>query len=259
MNRQQFLEVMASPGKLDAGSLSSLEFVVKEFPYCQTAQILYLLNLYQQKSLIYEQQLRITAAYAADRAKLRRLISLFDPPIPGVRPSTEQRVPEGKSQEPTPAGILPEDSKVKERQARQLRELDEMIQAKLSEIEERRLKLRDLIREKESMLHEENYSPGESAETDSRMAAPLPKDKLLEEFLHEKQDIQKETPGFYNPVDTARRSITDNEDIISETLAKVLVSQGNIQKAVKIYQKLILIFPEKSRYFAAQIEKLNNQ
>ena len=52
------------------------------------------------------------------------------------------------------------------------------------------------------------------------------------------------------------RSISENQDIASETLAEVLVSQQQYQKALQMYERLILIFPEKSSFFADKIEHL---
>ena len=46
-------------------------------------------------------------------------------------------------------------------------------------------------------------------------------------------------------------------DFISETMAILLVKQGNTDKAKEMYVKLIGKFPEKSTYFASQIEKIN--
>ena len=54
----------------------------------------------------------------------------------------------------------------------------------------------------------------------------------------------------------AQQSVTESQGIASETLAAILAKQGQIEKAIKMYERLILIFPEKSTYFAAQIAKL---
>jgi len=52
------------------------------------------------------------------------------------------------------------------------------------------------------------------------------------------------------------KSITEDNNIISETLADLLVSQGQSSKAIKMYQALCLKFPEKSIYFAKKIKQL---
>jgi hypothetical protein len=48
-------------------------------------------------------------------------------------------------------------------------------------------------------------------------------------------------------------------EIITETMAEVLVKQGNIEKAVDLYRKLSLAHPDKSTYFAARIEQLKHR
>ena len=56
----------------------------------------------------------------------------------------------------------------------------------------------------------------------------------------------------------AIKSIEDDNDMVSETLADLLVWQGKTSKAVDMYQKLSLAFPDKSSYFAAKIETIRN-
>lgn len=57
---------------------------------------------------------------------------------------------------------------------------------------------------------------------------------------------------------SAIRSITENEEIATETLAEILQAQGFKDKAIEMYQRLMLVFPEKSSYFASKIENLKS-
>jgi hypothetical protein len=54
----------------------------------------------------------------------------------------------------------------------------------------------------------------------------------------------------------AERSVSENQDVISETLAKLYAKQGYRDKSAQMYARLALLFPEKSAYFAAEIDKL---
>ncbi len=56
----------------------------------------------------------------------------------------------------------------------------------------------------------------------------------------------------------AVKSLIQADDMVSETLADLLAWQGNKSKAIEMYRKLILQFPEKSAYFATKIEKISN-
>ena len=86
----------------------------------------------------------------------------------------------------------------------------------------------------------------------------VPKNVLIEKFILEEPRISPPKVTFFNPTDTSLRSNVDDEEIISETLARLYANQGNIQKAIHIYEKLSLLNQEKSRYFAAQIENLKS-
>ncbi len=87
----------------------------------------------------------------------------------------------------------------------------------------------------------------------------VPADQLIDKFIKQEPRITPSKSAFYSPINMARRSIIESDDIVSETLANIYAQQGNFQKAISFYTKLSLRFPEKSRYFAALIKELENK
>ncbi|MBK9639635.1 MAG: hypothetical protein IPO63_18235 [Bacteroidetes bacterium] len=87
----------------------------------------------------------------------------------------------------------------------------------------------------------------------------VPSDQLIDKFIKQEPRITPSKSAFYSPINMAKRSIIESDDIVSETLANIYAQQGNFQKAISFYTKLSLRFPEKSRYFAALIKELENK
>ncbi len=81
---------------------------------------------------------------------------------------------------------------------------------------------------------------------------------LLDRFIAEEPSISKPTKEFYSPSANAKKSLEESDEIVSETLAKIHVMQGNFSKAIAAYKQLSLLYPEKKVFFASQIEKIKN-
>lgn len=80
---------------------------------------------------------------------------------------------------------------------------------------------------------------------------------LIDSFLKSNPKIvPKQTPEENN--DISVDSVQENEELMSDTLAKIYITQGYFDKAIKTYEKLSLKYPEKNSYFASQIEKIKN-
>jgi tetratricopeptide (TPR) repeat protein len=103
----------------------------------------------------------------------------------------------------------------------------------------------------------EEQSSGTS--NDQKNPELLSKKELIERFIKLEPKISSPKKEFFNPVDKARQSCIDHDELVSETLARVQMQQGNIDKAIKIYEKLILLYPEKRVYFATQIKNIEEQ
>ncbi len=57
----------------------------------------------------------------------------------------------------------------------------------------------------------------------------------------------------------AKKSVSTDISLPTETLAIVFEKQGKIAKAIEVYEKLILKYPEKSSTFASRIDELKTR
>jgi hypothetical protein len=80
---------------------------------------------------------------------------------------------------------------------------------------------------------------------------------LIDKFIIANPRIEPVRDKSDHPIEDKSNQFSEEKGgFITETLAKIYVNQGYYSKAIDIYEKLSLKFPEKSSYFAAQIEKV---
>ena len=82
------------------------------------------------------------------------------------------------------------------------------------------------------------------------------------DFDEPKQEFytfEKPKKEFFSPVKKAKESVDENKMPVSETLARIFELQGNLPKAIYVYEQLSLIFPKKKTYFASQINLLKKK
>ena len=76
---------------------------------------------------------------------------------------------------------------------------------------------------------------------------------LIDNFLKAETKIVP-IKNYHSDSTLSTESILEDEELFSEKLAKIYIKQGHLEKALTTYEKLYLKYPEKSAYFATQIE-----
>ena len=234
MNKKEFINLLKTPNELTKENLDATKTLVLEFPFCQSAEILFVLNLFKDENISFHNQLKITAAYAQSRNILRKhlgsLTTSENKPIilpDEISSSTKQKTE-----------IKPDfaDKTINESDILKIERLKKIINKRLAEIDAKQ------------KLKETNNT--------SIIDNPKSKKEIIDNYIQNNPSITPNKLEFYNPLDEAKISIVDEINIVSETLAKIYTDQKLFSKATKIYEKLILKFPEKSSYFANQIKIL---
>jgi hypothetical protein len=81
--------------------------------------------------------------------------------------------------------------------------------------------------------------------------------ELIDKFITANPRIEPVRDKTDKPNDDLSRPFSEvRGELVTETLAKIYINQGYYSKAIDIYEKLSLKYPEKSSYFATQIQKV---
>ena len=297
MQTTNFIKYISNPATIQLMAESEAVSLVKEFPYCQSGQLLLALHLNQSNHLLFEQQLKRSAIYSSDRKKLFDLISttkeevkttikkvepISEPKLIVSEPIIELTTPQPIEEiVATPKGL--DDEKNDKEKLLELEYINQAISnsytLELEEslpnpseggafVEERKqetevgsLGLDDFDENSEFTFSDWlKHLPGNDKKTDEKVNQKKKiKLDLIDKFIQEDPKIKPKKTEFYSPVNMARLSVVDDSPLVSETLALIQVEQGSYEDAIKTYQKLSLKNPEKRSYFANQIKILNQK
>ncbi len=293
MNTKTYTYLLANPQTISAEQRDDLTIVLDKYPYFQSARALQLKGLKNDNSFLYNDALKITAAYTSDRDILFEYItssSFIQNEISEVIQQHDDSVIE--------MDVISED--ISEQVSI---EIDNQIKAELKKAEA--ILNPDLFKRKVDSVKkiaEETQQPEEILGIDKPLdftnedshsfsewlklttATPIVRDNnkvdksgkeeiqtnIKQQDKHKEKEykfqlIEKFIQGKpkLNPKDTISENInlaasfTQTPDsLMTETLAKVYLQQKNYQKALQAYKILILKYPEKSGFFADQIRAI---
>ena len=92
---------------------------------------------------------------------------------------------------------------------------------------------------------------------------PLDPHEPLDKFICEKPSLLKSSINSRLNVDVVEEKVAEEEfddsGFYTETLAKIYSEQGYYKKALEVYAKLILLYPEKSSYFASLAQEIKSK
>lgn len=255
INLIELTHLLQNPHRIDADMEAALNDMITEFPYFQAARALHLMGLKRQGSYKYNAALKKTAAYTTDRAILFDFITRQEFQIVNYIAEDAGMVETGTADaeaHPTP----------EEKSTEAITELIEDKKEILPLGKPINFKANDQYSFNEWLMLT-NFKPIERIETTetiiSRGALPQKNRKedkfdLIEKFIANNPKI--------SPVDASvpevfsDYSIQENENLMTETLAHVYLEQKKFNKAITAFQILSLKYPEKSSFFAHQIEAI---
>lgn len=264
----------------EANDLLSLE---KEFPYSQVIRSLAARATQDNLLPDKEDQLHLAAIYTTDRAVFKSIMSAspLERKLEASEPITAQ-VPEVIEElppvyiapvhvhlaEPTPdlSGDLLYDELA--RDLARLKDLRHQFEETFKNLENGTSysepiseKIDQKKKLKQTDSGEDLLSEIKNSKKKIKPEGPKQKEQIeiIDQFIKIQPSIKgkvaTEVPTSQKE-DLSGKSLIYGENIISETLAQILIKQGKKDKAIEVFKKLIWKFPQKKAYFAAQIEDL---
>ena len=85
MTKNDFIQLLEEPSLVGASHIVNLQAIVKEYPYFQSSHSLLTKAFHQSGNINFESQLKNTAAYAADRKRLHRILFIESPQQASVK------------------------------------------------------------------------------------------------------------------------------------------------------------------------------
>jgi len=281
MDKKALIDLLNSPAEITKGQTRELEILLEKAPYFQAGRAIRLKGLKEHQEFSYNSALKKTAAYTTDRDILFDFITSEEfnqNTIARQIRQQEDRLKEMtvyEHEEVHGRRSIDLDDAIKMKQSESERVMDPALfeRAQLEDTsdnaitnessEEENLEIGKPLEfdQKESHSFSEwlKLTKAEPVDRENEAEEPENEDRqrkfdLIEEFIAKNPKIKPVKSVSKNNL--AEDSMTSQESLMTETLARVYLEQKNYKKAIQAYKILILKNPEKSGFFADQIRAI---
>ena len=245
MEKVKFYSYLDSSATKSLESIDFFHSIINTYPYFDSARVLFLKSLKVNESPSFEEYLYKNAGLLPDR---RQLFFVINPSI--------QIVSTGQS---SPNGFPPSPNKETDSTFVLIDDDSQNINGSLIDIS-------SLPKENEVPISgydlldisEQDSSNGivTGLAEDGSEPKSFTNDDLIEKFIKSNPRLKPPQVIPEEQEDISLKSLEEPVDLITEPIAKIYLSQGFADKAISIYEKLSLKYPEKSSYFAGQIQEI---
>ena len=294
MKVSEFTHLLQFPGEIvNAGQTRQLDEVIQAYPYFQSARALQLKGLKNLNSFKYNNALKVTAAFTADRDILFDFITSEEFLQDSIADSISGKSAPLSEQETISEDVLPnpdaDTAMIEESQdeplPQSLKDADQIldpslfkskdpeVDKKLAEERRRRAEEELEIGKPLTFTKKEKHSFGEWLQLTSFKSIDSDKEGVEESIPESAKDEESskkrkfdlidkfiETDPKIDPSQSApdvnieSSSKLKKDELMTETLAKVYLEQKKYKKAIQAYRILSLKYPEKSGFFADRIK-----
>ena len=254
MNRNDFIFMINNPAAVEPKSIGDIKELVDFFPYFQSAHLLLLKVLNDTSDVKFSGQLLSSSVHIADREVLYYLLNTeqvakTDLPEQVI---SEEIAAKGTSKDDQDFEL---DTSATDFQPVASLNTEEAVTVSATELLDFEY-VPDVVEGAVSTDLKINnlpdgHLPGERKEEEISQA------DLINRFILANPRIEPSREKIEHPItDVTITQPEEKQSFITETLARIYINQEYYSRAIDIYEKLSLKFPEKSSYFASQIEKV---
>lgn len=263
MNLTDYTFLLNKPEAINERYAETLENVLDEFPYFQSARVLRLKHLYNQDSYKYNYALKVAAAYTTDRSMLFDFITSDD------FVAVQKGLYEKKLEELLNINVVESEIVVVQNHSSTTNLVEQSIRSSIKESTTEEEKVAEKLEIGKPLEFSKNEKHSFEEWLQLARFKPIIREEIKKEETHPVNEERKKKLDLIDkfiennpkiptvpkdaPIPEIKPFSEETTYLMTETLARVYLEQKKYTKAIQAYEILILKYPEKSSFFADRI------